>query len=169
MSIRLANSGQGQFSISTFALISGLCDATCSSCSYSNDPKACLGCNYFLTQISDGSCSQCPVGFRFATTTGYSYCQKCPIQYQSCTSSKTTCFYPELNATTANNCSLVYNNSFYTETYLLNDQIFAGSLFTVGGSPSPSQYVPCGSETQSSYTYIGPAAPFQPITRLFVN
>jgi hypothetical protein len=44
-----------------------------------------------------------------------------------------------------------------------------GSLWTVNGLPSPSQYVPCGTQPQSSYTYVGPAAPFEPVTRIFAN
>jgi hypothetical protein len=162
-------STSGTISIATFALISGLCHASCSSCSYSIDPTACLGCNYFLKQISDGSCSECPAGFKFTTASGYSFCQKCPIQYQSCSATQTSCYYVELNATTSNDCSLVYQNSHYDESVFINDQTFPGSLFTVNGLPSPSQYVSCGDQPLSSYTYVGPALAYQPVTRIFAN
>jgi hypothetical protein len=103
----------GSFSIATWALITGLCDPTCASCSYSTSLTACLTCNYFLQQIADGSCSQCPAGF--AKVPGsYSFCQKCPIQYQSCTASQQTCYYPQLNASVTNySCTLAYPNTFY--------------------------------------------------------
>lgn len=106
----------GNFSIATWAVISGLCDATCASCSYSTDPTACLSCNYFLQQVADGSCSQCPVGFKLLNGS-YSFCQKCPIQYQSCTDTQSTCFYSSLNATLDKNCSVVSDGSFYDEAY----------------------------------------------------
>lgn len=162
-------STSGTFSVATFAVISGFCDASCSSCSYTTDPTACLGCNYFLKQISDGSCSECPLGFKFTTASGYSFCQKCPIQYQSCTTAQTSCYYSDLGTTTSNDCKLTYSNSHYDETYDLNEQTFPGSLFTVNGLPSLSQYVACGNQPLSSYSYVGPALAYQPITRIFTN
>jgi hypothetical protein len=39
----------------------------------------------------------------------------------------------------------------------------------VGGLPNPSLYVPCGSQTLSSYSYVGQAQPFQPVTRIFAT
>jgi hypothetical protein len=41
-------STNGNISVVTWAVLSGLCDPACSSCSYSALPTACLGCNYFL-------------------------------------------------------------------------------------------------------------------------
>ena len=64
----------GQISVVTWAIITGQCHASCSSCSYSSQPTACLGCNYFLKQISDGSCSQCPPGFKLVTSNSLTYC-----------------------------------------------------------------------------------------------
>ena len=59
-------------------------------------------------------------------------------------------------------------NNFYSDLFELNRREFADSLWTVGGRPSPSQYVPCG-RGLSAYTYIGPIAPFEPVTRIFAN
>lgn len=39
----------------------------------------------------------------------------------------------------------------------------------MGGLPSPSLYVACGNQQLSSYTYVGQAQVFQPITRIFAS
>lgn len=132
------------------------------------DPTACLACNYFLQKSTNGSCSVCPTGFTLVTGT-YSYCQKCPIQYQNCNPNQQVCYYSGINATTSNNCTFNYPNSYYAETQELSTNTFVGSLFTVGGLPNPSLYVPCGNQPLSSYSYVGQAQPYQPITRIFAT
>lgn len=51
----------------------------------------------------------------------------------------------------------------------MRQQAFVGSLWTVGGLPSPSQFVPCGNQPVTAYTYIGPAVAFQPVSRIYAN
>lgn len=69
-------------------------------------------------------------------------------------------------STTTTTTTMGMQYGYYTATTELTTSTFVGSLWTVSGLSSPSQYTPCGLPP-SSYTYIGPAPPFQPVTRIY--
>lgn len=89
-------SGSGSWGVATWALITGRCDSTCSNCSFSDDPTACIGCNSFFIMGSDSKCSQCYTGFQLVSNNGIDTCLKCQIEFQNCNPGQTLCFYPNL-------------------------------------------------------------------------
>lgn len=85
--------------ISTFTVLTGSCDPSCSSCSFSNDPTSCVSCKQFLDKGAGGRCNQCTAGFNLSTAnTSNIYCQKCPIEYLSCNPGQEVCFYKNLTS-----------------------------------------------------------------------
>lgn len=93
------------YAISTFLVLSGKCDVTCASCSFTLSQYSCLTCNNFFILAADSSCSLCGIGFYKSTTNVQpviAICAKCPIEFQSCAlvSSKLlgTCNYGYLGA-----------------------------------------------------------------------
>lgn len=114
LTVNFAFSGQGQWAIATWALISGVCDSSCSNCSFSNDPTMCIGCNSFFIMGSDSKCSQCYTGFELVTTNSVETCLKCPIEYQNCNPGQTLCFYNNLEGQlNGSDCRFANNSGIY--------------------------------------------------------
>jgi hypothetical protein len=160
MQLKLTGAGKGSWSVATWLVLTGFCDSACLNCSFSRDPVQCIGCNEFFIKGSDQKCSQCYTGFKLAAVGGVRYCQKCPIEFQTCTPGQELCFYSGLADQLNSECKFT-SDSDYASLLDLNQEIFPGSLFTVNGRPAISV---CG-----RYSMVGLAQRGDSITRIFAN